>query len=272
MTDVCLPAEFFPEFRISLHQSDFRVKPGVRKLGENRRSPGSVYRVPRIPDPLSARDNGRDSASAGYHLPLRENRLGVENGGCRGGKQKDMSTNPSLLAAGLVVTTAAMIVGASLQPVEAKFQEAEPIKRPVVISITPTNRLQTPKAHWGIYATAEYRYSVTGKMTATPRKDLIVEEDMFIGQGGNRSTVSLNSGEYEIHIQPDKSRTIVKKFIVNNLSTAPIALSFNVTMIESDEERKKTELVQIGPSLQDMEARLSVLEKKAGIAGAVSPE
>lgn len=183
-----------------------------------------------------------------------------------------MNTKSFPLAAGLAVAAIGMIAGASLKPVEAKFQEAAPIKRVAVVGITPANRIQTPKAHWGIYALAEYRYTTSGKMTTTPRKDLIVEEDMYIGQGGNRSNVTLNSGEYEIHIQPDKSRTIVKKFIVNNLSTAAITLAFNVEFIEDDTERKKTELVQIGPSMQDMDTRLKALEKKAGIATPVSGE
>jgi hypothetical protein len=170
------------------------------------------------------------------------------------------------LTIGLTMASLGMLAGAALQPVEARFQEAAPIKRPAVISITPVNRLQTPKAHWGIYALTEYRYTESGKMSTVPKgSDLIVEEDMYVGGGGNRATVTLNSGEYEVHIQPDKSRRIVKKFIVNNLSKGPIPLNFNIPVIEDDAERQKTELVRIGPSLTDMENRLEALEKKAGI-------
>lgn len=177
-----------------------------------------------------------------------------------------MNARKFSLVAAVAAAGVGMVAGAALKPVEAKFQEPAPVKRVVSVTITPTNRTQTPKAHWGIYALAEYRYSPSGKMTTTRRNDLITEEDMYIGQGGSFTRVTLNSGEYEIHVQPDRSRTIIKKFIVNNLSNSSIPLAFNVTAIEDDAERKKTEYVRIGPSMEDMEVRLKALEKKVGIA------
>jgi hypothetical protein len=208
-------------------------------------------------------------AIGGFRIPhpvVRDVADALRSGGVAEGRDENMNTRQFPLLVGLATAAIGTIAGATLKPVEAKFQEPAPIKRPVVVAITPANRLQTPKAHWGIYAQAEYRYTESGKMSTVKRNDLIVEEDMYLGQGGNRSTVSLNSGEYEIHIQPDKSRRIVKKFIVNNLSNAPVGLTFNIPVIEDDAERNKMELVRIGPSLEDMDARLKALEKRAGIA------
>lgn len=176
-----------------------------------------------------------------------------------------MSARQFSLGAGLSAAVVGMLMGAALKPVEAKFQEPAAVKRLVSVTLTPSNRTQTPKAHWGIYALAEYRYLPSGKQTTIKKNELIVEEDMYIGQGGNFTRVGLVSGEYEIQIQPDNSRKIVKRFIVNNVSAATIPLNFNIAPIEDPEERKKTELVRIGPSLDELEARIKALEKKAGI-------
>jgi hypothetical protein len=170
------------------------------------------------------------------------------------------------LATGLTLTLAGIFAGISLRPVEARFQDPVAVKRVITLSLTPSNRLQTPKAHWGIYALAEYRYSPSGKLTSTKRNDLLLEQDMYIGQGGNHTNFSLSSGEYEIHVQPDNSRKIVKRFLVNNIGTSTIPLAFNIAPIEDAEERKKTELVRIGPSLEELENRIKTLEKKAGLA------
>jgi len=102
-------------------------------------------------------------------------------------------------------------------------------------------------------------------MTVVRKNDLIVEEDMWIGQGGDHTAVKLKSGEYEIHVNPDNSRPIVKRFLVNNLSAGFVPLAFIINPIEDPEERKKTEIVRLGPSLGDLETRISVLERKSGI-------
>lgn len=157
-----------------------------------------------------------------------------------------------------------MGIGAMLTPVAARVEQAAPVLRGVLVGVGTTSK-EIPKVHWGIYALAEYDYSPSGKMTVVKKSDLIIEEDMSMNHGGHLSSVKLKTGEYEIHVQPDNSRTIVKHFIVNNLSSEIVNLSFNVAPIEDDTERNKTEVVRIGPSLSDMESRIQVLEKKAGI-------
>jgi hypothetical protein len=177
-----------------------------------------------------------------------------------------MSRKQLPLAVGVGIALVGLGAGAALTPVAARVQDTAPIERGVVITIGTTTPRQVPKAHWGIYALAEYDYSPSGKkMTIVKKNDLIVEQDMGIGGGFNRAGVKLKSGEYEIHVQPDNSREIVKHFLVDNLSTANIALDFNVAWIEDPEERKKLEVVRIGPPLGDLEARITALEKKNGI-------
>jgi len=174
---------------------------------------------------------------------------------------------PFPLAIGVGIAFIGLGAGAVLKPVAAREQtDVAPIERAVVITIgTPTPR-QVPKAHWGIYALAEYDYSPSGKkMTTVKKNELIVEQDMSIGGGFNRAGVKLKSGEYEIHVQPDNSRETVKHFLVDNLSTAGIALEFNVPWIEDPAERKKMEVVRIGPPIASLEDRIAVLEKKNGI-------
>jgi hypothetical protein len=173
---------------------------------------------------------------------------------------------PSAVGAGIALV--GLAVGAALTPVAARVQtETAPIERGVVVTISTTTPRQVPKAHWGIYALAEYDYSPSGKkMTVVKKNDLIVEQDMGIGQGFNRAGVKLKSGEYEIHVQPDNSREIVKHFLVDNLSTTNIALNFDVAWIEDPEDRRKVEVVRLGPPLGDLEARVAALEKKNGIA------
>ena len=174
------------------------------------------------------------------------------------------------LVAGVTVVSMGLGISSRIKPVEAGVQTVAPIERPVLITIQPAASHTILKAHWGIYALSEYDYAFNGKMTVVKKNDLIVEEDMPTGNGGGRASVKLKSGEYEIHVQPDKSRQIVKRFIVNNLGTAIIPLNFNMSPIADPDELRKIEYVHLGPPLSELEERISVLEKKNGIAS--SPE
>ena len=175
---------------------------------------------------------------------------------------------PLTIGAGIVCV--GIGVGTMIAPVAAGGQQAGSPERVTRIYLTATAPKQTPKAHWGIYSLARYDYSPSGKMTVTKKNDLIAEEDLGIGGGKVTAytDVRLSAGEYEIHLQPDNSRPVVKRFIVNNLSASIIPLAFTVAPIEDMDERKKTEVVRLGPSLADLEARIAALEKKSGVASA----
>lgn len=170
-------------------------------------------------------------------------------------------------AALAAVGCAGVAVGGALTPVNARMQSiGEPVERPMLLVIASSKPRELSKVHWGVYQLAEYSYTSAGKQTVTPKNVLIAEEDMGVGQGFNRAGLKLKSGEYEIHLQPEKSRPIVQKFLVNNLATTAVGLNFTVAPIEDDDERKKTEVIRIGPSLGDLESRIATLERKAGIA------
>jgi len=182
-----------------------------------------------------------------------------------------MNRNQHPVAIGVAIALLGLGAGAALKPVAADGPQYAPIERSTVIGIVTTSGRLVPKAHWGIYALAEYAYTPGGKLSITKKNDLIVEEDMGLRTGGGRTAVKLKSGEYEIHVQPDNSRQIVKRFIVNNLSALPISLGFDVAPITDPDERQKTEIDRIGPSLGDFETRLQVLEKKNGITPPGAP-
>ena len=183
-----------------------------------------------------------------------------------------MSIRQIFIALGVSISLATVIVCAAVRPDIAWAQQVAPITRVLALVIVPSNAKQIPKVHWGLFITAEYTYTPGGRMTTTKRNDLIVEQDMDLSQGFGRSAQTLKTGEYEIHIQPDNSRRIVKHFIVDNLSAAPIALRFDIPYIDDPDERRRLELVRIGPSLADLEARIQALtEQVAELKKKVAP-
>jgi hypothetical protein len=169
------------------------------------------------------------------------------------------------LSALAAMSVACLCVGTALSPVAAGGQAEVPVERGLVLVITSTKPRELSKVHWGIYRTADYSYP-KGKLVSTPARERIVEEDMSVGQGFNRAGLKLKTGEYEVHLMPEKGRPTVEKFIVNNLATTAIGLNFTVSPLTDPDERNKTELIGLGPSLSDLQARLEALEKKAGIS------
>jgi hypothetical protein len=110
-------------------------------------------------------------------------------------------------------------------------------------------------------------------MTANKTNALIVEGDLVLGNGVYAAADSrLTPGEYEVHIVPDNSRTIIKRFIVDKTAAAPMALRFDIEFIEDAAERKKTEVVRIGPSLAELEAQVAgLVTQVAELKKKVSP-
>jgi hypothetical protein len=166
-----------------------------------------------------------------------------------------------VLAVGVGIAVLMVVVSLALQPIPARAQESKPLMRALVVTAAANPR-QIPKAHYGIYALSEYAYTPGGKVTITKKNDLIVEADMSFFQGSVRVSHNLPTGEYEFHLVPDNSRTIIKRFTVDNTTNAPLLLTFNPEYIDDPTERKKTELVRIGPSLAELEARIQALAKQ----------
>jgi len=170
-----------------------------------------------------------------------------------------MKTRSFEMSAALLIALIGVIAAV---PSAANALQAAPVARKIRVYVTPSKSYVIPKAHVGIYLLNEYTYGFAGKLTKTKKNDLLVEHDMITSNSYGMYDHLLNAGEYEIHIQPDNSRTIIKRFIVDNRSLAPIMLAFNVAPIEDSAERAKIEVVRIGPSLAELEMRIAGLAKQ----------
>jgi hypothetical protein len=163
------------------------------------------------------------------------------------------------MTATLLIGIAAGIAGL---PIAANALETAPVVRKIRVYVVPSKTYVIPNVHVGIYLLNEYTYGIAGKLTKTRKNDLLVEHDLVTSDSYGMYDHALAAGEYEIHIQPVNSRTIIKRFIVDNLSLAPITLNFNVAPIEDPVERAKIEVIRIGPSLAELEMRIAGLAKQ----------
>jgi len=173
-----------------------------------------------------------------------------------------MTRNLFKFATGTCLAAFCTVFAVGIYPIVAGAQAGTAARRLIRIVIHPSDYRIVRKAHVGIYMTTEYTYSQTGKLSTAKKNDLLIEQDIDLGRGVGAAGHMLPHGEYEIHVQPEASRTVIKKFILDHSTTAGMELRFDPAVIVDAAERNKTELVRIGPSLASLEDQIRSLSEQ----------